>query len=58
MRPSPNVIKPFTSVIYEIFILSYNVRWARLEKLAWGKRFSLVRKLINYGGKKFCNVGP
>jgi hypothetical protein len=31
---------------------------SRLEKLARGKHSSLLQKLINYGLKKFYNIGP
>jgi hypothetical protein len=30
---------------------------ARLEKLASNKRSSLLRKFVNYGQKKFYNIG-
>jgi hypothetical protein len=30
----------------------------RLEKFAREKRYSLLQKLVDYGGKKFYNVGP
>jgi hypothetical protein len=30
--------------------------WTRLEKLAREKRFSLLRKSVNYGRKKFYGI--
>jgi hypothetical protein len=30
----------------------------RLERLAWDKHSSLLRKLVNYGRKKFYRIGP
>ncbi len=30
----------------------------RLERLVWDKHFSLLRKSVNYGRKKFYNIGP
>ncbi len=49
-----NVIKLFVSNL-RIVVLSYFVSNNRLEKLAKDKRYSLLRILINYGGKKFYN---
>jgi hypothetical protein len=33
-------------------------RYTRLERLARDKHSSLLRTLINYGRKKFYNIGP
>jgi hypothetical protein len=35
-----------------------NRHWTRLEKLALGKHSSLLQKFVNYGRKKFYNIGP
>jgi hypothetical protein len=32
--------------------------WTRLEKLARDKHSIILRKSINYGQKKFYNIGP
>jgi hypothetical protein len=32
--------------------------WARLERLARDKHSSLLQKTVNYGRKKFYNIGP
>ncbi len=45
--------KTFFGSNLQIFALSYSVCKNRLEKLARDKRSSLLRILINYGGKKF-----
>jgi hypothetical protein len=57
-RPGANVIKLFVSVIYEFFVISWSVcPWQAFQ--AWSnKHSSLVQKLVNYGHKKFYNIGP
>ncbi len=47
-RPGPNVVKRFVCDV-QIFILSYNVCYTKLEKLARDKHSSLLRKYVNYG---------
>ncbi len=38
-------------------ILIHN-HWTRLERLARDKHSSLLQKFVNYGQKKFYNIGP
>ncbi len=40
-----------------ISVLSNSVIYSRLEKFANDKRCSLLQKLVNYGRKKFYNIG-
>jgi hypothetical protein len=53
-----NVIKPFLARNLRIFILSSNVCYTRLEKLATDKHSSLLRKVVHYGQKSFIALGP
>ena len=35
-----------------------NIHYTSLERVAMGKRTSLLQKLVNYDRKKFYNIGP
>ena len=34
------------------------IHWTWLERLGRNKRSSLLQKVVNYGRKKFYNIGP
>jgi hypothetical protein len=57
LTPETNVIKLFTVVIYEFLYLA-GVCLTRIDKLARDKHSSLLQKFLNYGRKKFYNIGP
>ncbi len=50
--------KLFYSRNLSILILSQSVCYNRLKKLARDRRSSLLQNLVNYGRKKFYNIGP
>jgi predicted nucleotide-binding protein (sugar kinase/HSP70/actin superfamily) len=55
LGPGANVIKLFLSVIYG-FSHKASVSQTRPEKLTNDKHSNLLRKLVNYGRKKFYNI--
>jgi hypothetical protein len=50
-----NPVKLFTAVIYEFSYIV--VCYTRLERFTKDKHSSLVQKFVNYGRKKFYNIG-
>ncbi len=55
MAPGPNVIKLFTSVIYECFTwVGSRLDWKGLPDT----NTSLLQKFVNYGQKRFYHIGP
>ncbi len=57
LGPGANVIKLFTSVFFNLRT-KLELCENRLGKLVRDKRSSLLQNFVNYGRKKFYNIGP
>jgi hypothetical protein len=57
MKPEANAIKLFLSVIYEFLNQARVFVITIVEKLSRLKDYRLIRKFMNYGQKRFYNIG-